>query len=208
MTLLSAFVSPEEAARHGVYCVGEDGALRLFLQKPTVAEQAACGATDRYGRTALDIGVMSFDAATARALLCAFDLGRHRERILELGVDLYREICCAMGTEVTFEQYVKNARAAGCRWDEASLAQFYPRLHAIPTGVQMLPRAGFLHFGSTAQLVSSGFALAMQEHGADPAATCLTLNNSIGDAGVYCRTRGVGGRLPRECAARARRAAT
>ena len=101
MTLLSSYVSPEEAARHGVYCVGDDGALRLYLQKPDVAAQAACGAINRYGRTALDIGVMSFDAATARALLCAFDLSRWRECILALGIDLYREICCAMGTEVT-----------------------------------------------------------------------------------------------------------
>src|SRR5581483_2822738 len=54
---------------------------------------------------------------------------------------------------------------------------------AIRTTVQMLPSAGFLHFGSTAQLVTSGFALAMQERGADPAATCLTLNNSVGADG-------------------------
>src|SRR5678816_1157635 len=47
----------------------------------------------------------------------------------------------------------------------------------------MLPRGGFLHFGSTAQLVTSGFALAMQEHGAGPGATCLVLNNGIGEGG-------------------------
>jgi galactokinase/mevalonate kinase-like predicted kinase len=183
MTLLSAFVAPEEAARHGVYCVGEDGALRLYMQKPSIAEQAAKGAINRYGRTALDIGVMSFDAATATTLLCAFDLGRWRDGILAFGIDLYREICCAMGSEATFAHYLANARAAGSRWGESDLAHFYPTLHAIRTAVQMLPRAGFLHFGSTAQLVTSGFALAMQEHGADPAATCLTLNNSIGAQG-------------------------
>jgi fucokinase len=137
MTLLSSFVAPEEAARHGVYLVGDDGALRLYLQKPSLTDQAACGAINRHGKTALDIGVMSFDAATAAALLCAFDLGRYRDRILAFGVDLYREICCAMGTEATFEHYVHNARAAGCRWDEADLARFYPALRAVRTGVQM-----------------------------------------------------------------------
>src|SRR5579883_2178437 len=33
IVLLSSLVPPEEAARHGVYLVGEDGRLRLYLQK-------------------------------------------------------------------------------------------------------------------------------------------------------------------------------
>src|SRR5262249_40492862 len=86
LTLLSAFVTPGEASRHGVYCVGNDGTLRLYLQKPGIAEQTARGAIDRHGRTSLDIGVMSFDAATAAALMRAFDVGRYRERILALGI--------------------------------------------------------------------------------------------------------------------------
>ncbi len=35
---------------------------------PSAEEQASAGAVDRYGRAVLDIGVMSFDAATAMTL--------------------------------------------------------------------------------------------------------------------------------------------
>ena len=157
VTLLASFVEPEEAARHGVYCVAPDGKLRLYLQKPPLPQQQACGAIDRAGRTLLDIGVMNFDAAAAATLLEAFQRADAHE------IDLYREICCAMGTEATLGHYVETARAAGSRWDEGALAGFYAPLRAIATGVRVLPRAGFLHFGSTAQLISSGLELSIRD---------------------------------------------
>ncbi len=69
MVALGAFATPEMASKHGVFCVAPDGQARLFLQKPSPDEQRRLGAIDSSGRSVLDIGVMSFDAATAITLL-------------------------------------------------------------------------------------------------------------------------------------------
>jgi fucokinase len=179
MTLAASHTDPEEASRHGVYCVGENGTLRLYLQKPSMEVQQTHGALDRAGRAALDIGIMSFDADIAAALLRTMDFEKHHDEILRLGIDLYREICCAFGTQATFAHYLQTARDSGSRWPEAVLEEFYPSLHAIETNVQVLPRARFLHFGASAQLISSGYLLA----GLSPDAGALSLNNQIGKGG-------------------------
>lgn len=107
---LGCLASPEQASRHGVYCADADGRVRCFLQKPSPAQQAERGAIDRYGQSILDIGVLSFDAATAAALLEACGAapledgtlacdGSMADAIRTCGLDFYREVCCAMGTE-------------------------------------------------------------------------------------------------------------
>ncbi len=194
MTALGCFATPEEASRHGVFCPGDHGAVRVYLQKPTLQEQTDAGAINRYGKTALDVGVMSFDAATAAAFLRTFQLnatpsgempwtGAMKENVLALGIDLYREISCAMGTEATLEQYVHSARASGSKWDDTALEGFYTTLRELPLYVQLLPQCGFLHFGSTRQLVSSGLALIQQDKGAAPDVTCLMVDNEIKTGG-------------------------
>ena len=69
---LGCHASPEQASRHGVFCPTPDGRVRLYLQKPEPEAQVRVGAVNRYGQTILDIGVMSFDASFALALLDAF----------------------------------------------------------------------------------------------------------------------------------------
>lgn len=44
VTMAGCYASPEEAAWHGVLCRNEDHSLRLYLQKPSPATQAAVGA--------------------------------------------------------------------------------------------------------------------------------------------------------------------
>ena len=183
MTMLASQASSEEAARHGVFCKGEGGRVRLYLQKPSRAEQEAMGALDSAGRALLDIGVTNLDEAAAAALLEAFEIGpaasgdfewsaEMRSAVLDRGIDLYREICCAMGAEATLAHYLRTVRTAGSQWSDAALAGLFPRLQAIPFQVGVLASARFLHFGSTRQLVSSGNALL----GAPPTSTVL-LNN-------------------------------
>ena len=185
MTALGCYASPEEASRHGVFCTSASGVARLYLQKPSIAEQKRTGAMNRSGKTALDIGVMSFDAVAAAAFLRAFDLsdGAMMHAVLANGVDLYREICCAMGSESTPEHYIQSARASGAKWSDAELRGFFDTLNAVPLHVRMLPRCSFLHFGSTRQLVDSGLALVQQETGAAPAGNCLLVDNEIRDGG-------------------------
>lgn len=186
--------APEEAARHGVFCRGEGDRIRLYLQKPSVVEQRCLGALDRYGKALLDAGVMSFDASACATLLGAFDAcvdargqlswpPAVRHALLTRGVDLYREICCALGTEASVEHFVRSARASGSIWDEAGLAALFPRLHAIPFRIQALPQCSFLHFGSTRQLIPSGITLATQSHELASGMTCLSVNNDVSAGG-------------------------
>jgi fucokinase len=156
---LAARATPEEAARHGVLCPEADGSVRLYLQKPAIGEQARNGAIDSQGRAALDIGVMSLDAAAAAAILRTFSTPSAQNAITSYGIDLYREICCALGSEATFEHYRFAARASGSPIDDALLTELYRGLRNIPLSLQTLSRCDFLHFGSSRQLISSGIAL-------------------------------------------------
>ena len=188
MTLLGAWATPEEASRHGVFCMDGESGLRLYLQKPSLAEQAAMGAINAYGETVLDIGITNLDGAAAAALLDAFHAFPEwqpgmRERILCQGLDLYREICCALGSEATFEHFARNAHASGSRWDDAALAAVFPALQRIPVRAGVLPGCSFLHFGSTRELVSTGVALATQDRQVPPGITALSVNNEIGGGG-------------------------
>jgi len=179
ITALACYAEPEEASRHGVFCLEVGHAIALYLQKPSLADQQAASAINRFGKTALDVGIMSLDAAAAAVLLRTFG----STPVLDRGVDLYREICCAMGSAATLDQYVKSARASGSNWSDEMLAEVFPALREIPFHVQVLPHCGFLHFGSTRQLVASGLALAMHDHGVAPAITTLPVNNSVSAGG-------------------------
>jgi fucokinase len=179
ITALGAQASPEEAARHGVLCPNADGSVRLYLQKPSVRAQTEAGAIGRDGRPVLDIGIMRLDAAAAATLLAAFRTPAAQDAILSHGIDLYREICCALGTEATLAGYRSAARAGGSSLGEAALASLFAALRPIPFHLRVLDACSFLHFGSTRQLISSGLALAAQDLGAPPAAAILTMNNGI-----------------------------
>jgi galactokinase/mevalonate kinase-like predicted kinase len=192
MTALGCLATPEEAARHGVFCLARDGAVRLFLQKPSLAEQAACGAVDRYGQTVLDIGAMSLDASATAALLKACGTvpdaagklawtDSMQTAILERGLDLYREICCAMGQEADLAHYLRAARSSGSTWEPEALAQLFAGLREIPFQVQVLARSRFLHFGATSELVSSGLGLIRHDTGAVPASSRVSINNEVTD---------------------------
>jgi hypothetical protein len=191
ITMLGGPADPAEASRHGVYCLGMDGALTLYLQKPTPAVQQAAGAMDASGKSALDLGVMSMDADAADALLGAFggmfgEDGRFRfedwarELMLRHGVDLYREICCAMGSASTAAHYLQSARSSGSTWSNDMLSGAYPRLRGIPAHVQLLAGCSFLHFGATRQLIESGLALAGESAGG----TILAVNNALAAGGT------------------------
>ena len=194
ITALAAFAEPEEASRHGVFCPNPDGSTRLYLQKPSLEEQRAQGAISPHGRTPLDIGVMSFDGAAAAALLGVFCDPENpagpgwRQEMLQLvfahGLDLYREICCAMGTGATREHYLRAARGSGSRWPDSALAGIYPSLHAIPMPAVVLDGCAFLHFGATRQLIASGLTLAAYDAGAPPEGTVLTMTTAIGRGGL------------------------
>jgi fucokinase len=195
MTLLASIASPEEAAHHGVFCSGDQGSLRLYLQKPPVDAQINAGAVNQAGQSAMDIGVMSIDASAALSLLRAFleatpstntPTLRWRPAMLDIlmtqGIDLYREICCALGAEATLKGYTDGVRASGSNFDAAILERLFHDLHIIPVHLQFLRDCTFLHFGTTRQLITSGIAL--RAKGATfPEESALVLNSQFDGQG-------------------------
>jgi len=183
ITALGAPVPAEEAARHGVLCTNDDGTVRRYLQKPDLREQKSAGAIDKQGRSVLDIGVMSMDAKSASTLLRTFATPAAQSAIGSNGIDLYREICCALGTEATFQQYLASTRSSGSEVEEAVLREIYSALRTVPFNLQALDRCGFLHFGSTRQLIASGIDLVTLDGGAPPPGSVLTVTNEVRNGG-------------------------
>jgi fucokinase len=169
LTGFAALAAPEEAAQHGVFCAGQDGRVRRFLQKPTVEEQRHRDALDGDGHALLDTGIFSFDAAFAARLLGIWarwqggvrgQSGDAVQRLLTSGgMNFYREICCATGSETTFREYLAAVRGAGSRCDEKDLQRIFESVSSTQAWVIPLAQCDFLHFGTSSQLVESGRAL-------------------------------------------------
>jgi fucokinase len=188
ITALGARVAPETAARHGVFCVDASGVVRHFLQKPGVREQADIGAIGADGQSVLDIGVLSMDAWTATKLLECFGTAAAQSAIMSHGIDLYREIFCALGTDVTLAHYLSATRSSGSRLETSLLGEFFQALRHIPCHLQMLSRCDFLHFGSTGQLISSGARLFKLDCGMPPFRGVLAITNELGTSGQIAGT--------------------
>lgn len=194
ITGLACGASLDQASRHGVFCCGENGRVRRFLQKPSPAEQQAAGAVDAYGRVALDIGVMNLPAEAAVRLLDGFGVQLRDDGRFELsgelgrgvdacGLDFYREICCEMGDDTTKEDYICSVQRAGSRWDSELLGALFDAVSEIPLHAYVLPSCEFLHFGTNEQVISSGNYVLQQDNGYPSANTMLCLNTQIGPAG-------------------------
>ena len=179
IAVLGATVEPEEAVRHGVLAANPDGSVRLFLQKPSFAELEKSGAIGGDGQCVLDIGVMSLDATSAAGILGVGETAGVQSAISSEGIDLYREICCALGTDTTFADYLASTRKSGSRIAEPVLAELYDRLRPIPLRLTALRECHFLHFGSTRQLISSGNELVTRDCGAPPPDRTLSIASEI-----------------------------
>ncbi len=194
ITGLSCFTGPEQASRHGVFCAGSDSRVRVYLQKPSPAEQEQRGALDAYGQACLDIGVMNFDAETAVRLMEVFGAASADGKTLDLvgemgdavnkwGLDFYRELCCAMGTEASSTEHVRAAKASGSQWTDNLLGRVFAGVSSIPFSVQLLHRCEFLDFGACRGLIDSGTRLVQEERGISHLRRYLDVNNTIGESG-------------------------
>lgn len=191
ITGLGCAASPEQASAHGVYCVSPSGIVRRFLQKPSPEVQNREQAVNAYGQSVLDIGVFSFDAATAVALLDMANVqantrgefawnGPVGAAIDRYGLDFYREIACAFGTETSLPRYIAAARAGGSPWGDLVLERVYRTVSSISCRVQPLKRCEFLHFGTSRQLIESGQQLLRSGNGlASSSKDWLSLNNQV-----------------------------
>jgi galactokinase/mevalonate kinase-like predicted kinase len=193
ITGLGCRATPEQASSHGVYCAGHDGHVRQFLQKPSPAEQHRRGALSDFDQAVLDIGVINFDAPTALELLELCQVrpaaqgelgwgGPIAEQIQQHGLDFYREICCALGSDADLESYRVSVRGAGSAWSDAALAQVFRAMSPVPCRVQVLRHCDFLHFGTTRQIITSGQQLLRREDGFASAQTVLSINNRLAES--------------------------
>jgi galactokinase/mevalonate kinase-like predicted kinase len=194
ITGLGCYAAPELAANHGVFCPDGDGRVRLFLQKPSPAEQSRRGAIQRHGRSVLDIGVMSLDARAAVALITIFKVKRNAVGGLEwesdmaaaverVGLDFYREICCGMGTEAEFSDFTDTVKRAGSGLGPRHLRRVFDKVSTIPFHLSLLPACGFLHFGTPRQLIRSGSDLLSMDLGTSHEGSLLSINNEVSGGG-------------------------
>lgn len=201
ITGLACHAQPEQASRHGVFCQGQDSAVRLYLQKPSVAEQRRKGAVNAYDQSCLDIGVMHFDAATAVRLMQIFGVrlagrgrlaleGKRGKAVLERGLDFYREICCAMGSQARLKTYLQSAIDSGSKWSKGMLGELFKVLSAVPFNVQLLKHCDFLDFGSSRAILSSGTRLLQEDRGISFLQTTLDINNDVTGSGAVRGTAG------------------
>jgi galactokinase/mevalonate kinase-like predicted kinase len=166
------------------------------LQKPSPAAQANEQAINAYGQSVLDVGVFSLDAAAAVRLLELCDAradgsgglvwsGPMGGAIERYGLDFYREIGCAFGTETGPDAYLAAAHSGGSRWDDALLRRIFDSMHSISLQAQVLRRCEFLHFGTSRQIIESGQQLHRSDAGfasASTAAVCI--NNRLDEQGA------------------------
>lgn len=194
MTGIGCFVSPETAKNHGVFCPDKEGRVRYFLQKPSLKEQAEKQALLPHGQAVLDIGIMNLDSGTVIRLLSLCGVacnasgnlewsGPVGEAIEEYGLDFYSEFSCAMGNGVTYDHYAKSLSRTGSRLSAPLRHRLFSCLSPIPFFVEILPRCGFLHFGTLSQLITSGGDLQSWDLGLSRGDSCLSINNIIRDRG-------------------------
>jgi fucokinase len=195
VTGLSCFAEPQQASRHGVFCRGQADEVRLYLQKPSPDEQREKGALDAYGQACLDIGVMSFGAKTAVKMLEIFGAslgpnnkltltGQMGESVHKWGLDFYREICCAMGSQARREFYLKSVKNSGSKWNEILLNKLFDALSDMPFSMQLLKQCDFLDFGSSRAIINSGIRLLQEDRGISHLSTFLDVNNNIANNGI------------------------
>lgn len=195
ITGLACYAPPDQASRHGVFCQGRPDEVRLYLQKPSIAEQKAKRAINAYGQSCLDIGVMQFDAATAVQLMQTFGVrsdahgvpvfaGRRGRAVMERGLDFYREICCALGSRASAAHYLRSARDSGSKWSDGVLAELFETLSRVPFNVQLLTHCDFLDFGSSRGILSNGARLLQEDRGVSLLRNSLDVNNEIAPSAV------------------------
>jgi len=194
ITGLGCYAAPELAQHHGVFCLDSGANVRLFLQKPSLTEQKEKGAIQSSGRAVLDIGIMSLDERAALDLIQIFEVrpsaegklewtGRLSEAVVRSGLDFYREICCGLGREANFADYLESVRRSGSTLEEPYLRRIFEALSGIPFSVSVAPGCGFLHFGTSRQLLRSGIDLLCLDSAAPPPSFYLSMNNCISEEG-------------------------
>jgi fucokinase len=135
VTAISMRVDAEIGRGHGVFVSDDGGRILRTLQKVSVAEMHAAGATDAAGRVLIDTGLLFFDPARVGRLS---ELSR---KIPErTPIDLYDDVTAALAAET----------GRGAYRGDASRRRLWDALHDVPFHVTEIT-GEFLHLGTTRQ---------------------------------------------------------
>ena len=100
------------------------------------------------------------------------------------GLDVYREICCALGRDVRPGGYVDEVREAGSAIASDVLRAIYRGLRSLPFHVHVVPRFRFLHFGTMRDLIDSGRSLVDSEMAEPEKGAAIVINSRIRGRGA------------------------
>ena len=191
----SFWASPQNTSHHGAYRSDPDGSVLRYLQKPPVEQQKREGFLNRYGQSLLDIGLLCLTSDTVVTLLELFEIsvdgdGKLSEStawqqiLKEQGLELYRELCCALGSETSLEQYWHAVYASGSSMTKKVLERLYRAWHDIPFHVQIIPRCDFYHFGSSQEILHSALQLYRHDHGITQQELCIMTHSHLETDGL------------------------
>jgi galactokinase/mevalonate kinase-like predicted kinase len=194
VTGLGCKAPPELTQKHGVFVPDKDGTVKLFHQKPSVKVQEETGAINEEGKALLDIGILNWDVSSTVKLLGLAGVqwddkdGLHwsgplADAIESRGLDLYREVCCAMGSDVDLNQYLARMEKSGSPIEESCLNHIYTFMSDTLFSVYTLSRCDFLHFGTIHQVMKSGMDLWKKDRGTEPEDSVLSVNTIVSEEG-------------------------
>ncbi|MFC2158178.1 L-fucokinase [Acidobacteriota bacterium] len=194
LTGIGSYADSEVVQNHGVFCPDSEGNVRLFLQKPNPEELLRYGALSAHSQALLDIGIMHLDSSSAVDLLKICDIEESHSEELEWsdgfgrlidggGLDFYREICCALGTETTLDFYMDSIGLTKSSELAPQFEDLFQKLQKIPFYAQRIARFDFLHFGTLRQLINTGNDLQNMDLGISQSNSFLNINNDIRDDG-------------------------
>jgi galactokinase/mevalonate kinase-like predicted kinase len=104
--------------------------------------------------------------------------------VLERGLDFYREICCAMGSEASKSEHAESAKNSGSMWNKQLLGKLFKAFNSVPFSMKLLRHCDFLDFGTNGAIINSGTKLLQEDRGASHLQTFLDINNEITERGV------------------------
>jgi fucokinase len=170
VTAISMRVEAEMAEAHGVFVTDRHGRVTRTLQKVSIQEMDAAGATDDRRQVLIDTGLLFFDVSSTQALAklagCG-SAGKPRPGLQDRfsrQIDLYEEITGVLATETGHDEFLKPQHTRRMR------TELWSALRAIPFHAAQI--AGeFLHLGTTRQ-----FRDAMIGRSASPAAELFQSN--------------------------------
>ena len=152
---------------HGVFLRGEDGNVRKFLHKQTVASLMEQGAVNDRGAVDIDTGAIIFSADMLKALYGLisqngeFDKSLFEQYVNErVRLSLYGDFLYPLASDSTLDDFYKE-KPEGCYCDELINVRtaVWHVLRPYRLKLLRLAPAKFIHFGTTGeilQLMSSG----------------------------------------------------